>query len=153
MYFSAQLPSGKESRERALLTLQVMELKRHRAYLAGSGWDGPCRCSSRAVLSEAEASKAKHEASQIGCRHPEPAYMWLSVLDSLLFTRPTTLPVFLTTQVTSSFASLPFPLTASEVEGGKHTWISSPITGETWKNDCILLGSKTAQVSLDTSVY
>lgn len=59
MYFSAQLPSGKESRERALLTLQVMELKWHQAYLAGRSWDGPCRCSSGAALSEAEATKAK----------------------------------------------------------------------------------------------
>lgn len=88
MYFSAQLPSGKESRERALLTLQVMELRRHRAYLGGRSWDGPCRCNSSVVLSEAEASKAKREASKIGRRHPEPACVWLSVLDSLLFTAP-----------------------------------------------------------------
>lgn len=133
MYFSAQLPSGEESRERVLLTLQVVELKRHRAYLAGSSWDGPCHCSSGAVLSEAEASKAKHEASKIGRRHPEPACLWLSVLNSLLFTRPTTPPVFLTTQVTSPVTPLPFPLTASEVEGGKGTWISSPITGKSRK--------------------
>lgn len=132
MYFSAQLPSGEESRERALLTLQVMELKWHQAYLAGGSWDGPCCCSSSTVLSEAEDTKAKNEASKIRRRRLEPACVWRSVLDSLLFTHPT-LPVFLTTQVTSSFASLPFPFTASEVEGGKHTWISSPITGKPGK--------------------
>lgn len=40
------------------------------------------------MLNEAEASKAKREASKIGRRHLEPACVWLSVLDSLLFTAP-----------------------------------------------------------------
>lgn len=85
VYFSAQPPSGEEWRERALLTLQVTELKRHRADAAGGSWDGALLLQLR--LSEAEASRAEHEASKMGRGHPAPAYVWRSVLDSLLFTR------------------------------------------------------------------
>jgi len=116
MYFSAQFPSGEESRGRALLTLHVTETKRHPASLARQALGQP----SGAMLSEAESSTAKCKASNLGCRHPEPACIQLSVLNSLLFSRPTTPSIFLTTQVTSSFTSLSSPLTASEVEEGKH---------------------------------
>lgn len=56
-----------------------------------------------------------------------------SGLDSLFLAHLTTLPGFLTTQVASCFVSLSSSLKASTAEGGKHTWISSPITGKPGK--------------------
>lgn len=122
MYFSALLPSGKEWRERALLTLQEMELRWHQACLAGR---------SSVVLLCLEGLRPQNNSRL------DADTLNLSVvgsgLDSFLLARPTILPGFLTTQVTSSLASLSFPLKASEAEGGKHTWISSPINGKPGK--------------------
>lgn len=99
-----------------------MELRWHPAYSAGR---------SSVLLLRLEGLRPQNSPRLDA--HTLNLSVFGSGVDSFPLASPTTLPGFLTTQVTSSLASLSFPLKASEAEGGKHTWISSPINGKPGK--------------------
>lgn len=108
VYFSAQLPSGEESRERALLTLQAMELKWHRVYSSGRVGTGPA-LRLQCCAQQGCGLKTEHEASKTG-----PGHLELSSLDSLLLHTPQHHQF---TWLLRSHSPSPLcPFTASEVE-------------------------------------